>query len=110
MGGVSGHGPSSCHEEQGAHFCTDTPPHISNVACTGTEQDILSCPAETGDDVFCAPDESVVLRCAGDGDTTGLHSHGIPAPTVASVSPHTFVACCLRPSRPPCPADARSFL
>ena len=38
--------------------CGTTPPQISKLACTGQESDVLSCPFEEGDDVFCAPEVS----------------------------------------------------
>merc|ERR1712150_224517 len=51
--------------------CGTTPPQTSEVSCSGRESDILDCPFEEGDDVFCAPEESVIVRCTGDGDTQG---------------------------------------
>lgn len=46
-------------------------PRISELSCTGQESDLASCPFAEDDDVFCAPNEAVVLKCAGNGDTIG---------------------------------------
>ena len=32
------------------------------------EDDVLKCPNATGNDVKCSPQESVVIRCRGDGE------------------------------------------
>ena len=63
--GASGHAKCS-----GA-ACGDAAPGISELACSGSEADPLACPHEAGDDVFCAPSESLVITCAGDGETQG---------------------------------------
>ena len=44
---------------------------VSELACTGSETSVLQCPMAVGDDVFCAPEESVLLTCAGHGDPIG---------------------------------------
>ena len=67
-----------------AGLCGVDAPHLSNVECVGSESSLLSCPHLEGDDVYCAPEESVVVRCIGDGDAVGR-----PEPPVA---PHWGVA------------------
>ena len=47
--------------------------------CGGEELGVSACHFEEGDDVFCAPAEAVVLRCAGDGTLfflVAVPSHG----------------------------------
>lgn len=61
----------SCRGFQGQDYCGDVSPRLSNVACAGTEHGLLACPHEEGDDVFCAAQESVVVSCAGSGNTQG---------------------------------------
>ena len=51
--------------------CGDVPPVLSELACSGSEAGPLACPHETGEDVFCAPSESLVVTCAGSGETQG---------------------------------------
>lgn len=51
--------------------CGSTAPGVSELACSGSESGPLACPHEAGDDVFCAPSESLVVTCAGDGETQG---------------------------------------
>ena len=51
--------------------CGNVAPGLNEVACTGAEATVLKCPHEAGDDVFCAPSESIVVTCAGDGDAQG---------------------------------------
>lgn len=71
--------------------CGSMPPGVSELACSGAESAPLACPHEAGDGVFCgssnallshffllmalgtsaAPSESVVVTCAGDGETQG---------------------------------------
>ena len=51
--------------------CGGVAPGVSELACSGAESGPLACPHEAGDDVFCAPSESVVVTCAGDGDSQG---------------------------------------
>jgi len=66
-----------------AGSCGDVPPGLSELACTGQEDDVLKCPHEAGDDVFCAPSESIVVACAGDGETQGrVAKEAAPQPTL----------------------------
>ena len=51
--------------------CGAVPPHVASLACSGSESGVLQCPMSTGESVFCAPEESVVLTCAGPGDPIG---------------------------------------
>merc|ERR1712072_190587 len=51
--------------------CGDVAPAVSELACSGAESGPLACPHEAGDDVFCAPSESLVVTCVGDGDAQG---------------------------------------
>ena len=62
--------------------CGDVAPGLSELACSGQESGVLTCPHEAGDDVFCAPSESVVVACAGNGATQGrLAKEAAPQPT-----------------------------
>jgi hypothetical protein len=61
---------SSCFSVSGRNFCSMSP-HMSDLACSGKETNLMSCPFEKGLDVFCAPNEAVVLSCLGDGDAQG---------------------------------------
>ena len=61
-------GFSECSE---GNVCGKVPPHVSALACAGSESSVTQCPMSTGDDVFCAPEESVALSCAGVGDPIG---------------------------------------
>ena len=47
------------------------PPHVSALACAGSESSVTQCPMRTGDDVSCAPEESVAMSCAGVGGPIG---------------------------------------
>lgn len=67
----------ACHDGQDAGLCGDVAPH-SEASCSGAEKDVLSCPGATGDSVFSAPNESVVLQCVGHGDTTGRPAFSLP--------------------------------
>lgn len=73
--GFSGADQSStglaCGNVGGKNYCSAAAPQLSEVSCSGQEVDLMACPHEDSDDVFCAPEESVVLRCAGIGDTQG---------------------------------------
>jgi hypothetical protein len=51
--------------------CGTVAPGLGELACSGSESGPLACPHEAGDDVFCAPSESLVVTCAGDGETQG---------------------------------------
>lgn len=63
--------PQTCLRAHGQQFCGPSPPALGELACDGSESDLLACPFEEGSDVFCAPGESVVLQCLGDGDAQG---------------------------------------
>ena len=67
-----------------AGLCGVDAPHLSNVQCVGSESSLLSCPHQEGDDVYCAPEESVVVHCIGDGDAVGRSE--------APAAPHWGVA------------------
>ena len=62
---------SKCLLAEKLNFCGVIPPHVSELSCGGEELDIMSCSFENGLDVFCAPNEAVVLSCAGVGDAQG---------------------------------------
>jgi hypothetical protein len=78
--GFSGHSGSKSCSAQG--LCGTTPPHVSEVSCSGSESSLLSCSLSSGDGVFCAPEESVVLSCTGKGDSIGRPFH-LAAPKTA---------------------------
>ena len=65
FGGVCGF--AGCAKDS----CGAVPPHVASLACSGSESGVLQCPMSTGESVFCAPEESVVLTCAGPGDPIG---------------------------------------
>ena len=67
-------GVSACGDHGGNNYCGTLAPQLSEVACVGQEADLLACPYEDVDDVFCAPEESVLLRCSGVGNTQGRPS------------------------------------
>ena len=78
-------GVSACGDVAGKNYCGELAPQLSEVACSGQETDLLTCPYEDLDDVFCAPEESVLLRCAGIGDTQGRPKNSIaPQPDTAA--------------------------
>ena len=54
-------------------FCGGEP-RTSEVSCAGHEASLGDCSLLHGDDVFCAPQEALVLSCAGDGDPQGRPS------------------------------------
>lgn len=56
----------------GLGLCGVAAPQLSDVKCIGSEGSLLSCPHLEGEDVYCAPEESVVVHCVGDGDAAGL--------------------------------------
>ena len=68
MGFAGSAGFSGCNE---GNVCGKVPPHVSALACAGSESSVTQCPMSTGDDVFCAPEESVAMSCAGVGDPIG---------------------------------------
>lgn len=59
--------------------CGNVAPGMSELACAGSESNPLDCPHEAGDDVFCAPSESLLVACAGDGETQGRPAKEAPA-------------------------------
>ena len=68
MGFTGASGYTSCRSKEA---CGGVAPQLSELACTGSETSVLQCPMAVGDDVFCAPEESVLLTCAGPGDPIG---------------------------------------
>ena len=68
--GASTEATSSCAID-GPSACGVTPPYVSKLACSGHEATVLECAFEEGDDVYCAPEEAVMIKCSGDGDTQG---------------------------------------
>ena len=44
---------------------------VSELTCGGSETTMLECSMSAGDDVFCAPQESLLLTCAGHGNPVG---------------------------------------
>ena len=52
----------SCNESAGR--CGTKLPQIQ-LLCDGSEPDISRCPRKVGDEVFCTPEESVLLQCKG---------------------------------------------
>ena len=69
--GAAVDGVARCRRVGGDDLCGLVAPQISEVACAGQELDLLSCPHVGADEVFCAPEESVVLHCSGVGDAQG---------------------------------------
>ena len=51
--------------------CGAVPPEVSELTCGGSETTVLECSMSAGDDVFCAPQESLLLTCAGHGNPIG---------------------------------------
>ena len=70
---ASGRVPA-CGDYDGNNYCGEVEPHLSEVTCAGQEASLLACPYEDSDNVFCAPEESVLLECSGIGDTQGRMS------------------------------------
>ena len=63
--------------------CGGVAPGLGALACSGSESGPLACPHEAGDDVFCAPSESLVVTCAGEGETQGRPAkETAPQPTM----------------------------
>ena len=52
--------------------CGATRPHMTKLAGAASEPSLLECAMSTGDLVFCVPEVSVVLACAGHGDPLHL--------------------------------------
>ena len=53
-------------------LCGVVAPEVSDLACSGSEPSVRQCPMSRGDSVFCAPEESVVVTCAGAGNPIGV--------------------------------------
>ena len=68
MGFGGSAGFSAC---SAGNVCGKVPPHVSALACAGSESSVTQCPMSAGDDVFCAPEESVAMSCTGAGDPIG---------------------------------------
>lgn len=88
--GFSGAGAadtSSCGNFHGENYCGDVAPGLSELSCSGSESEVLACPHEAGEDVFCAPSESVVVACVGDGETQGRPAkEAAPQPLVGGLA------------------------
>ena len=81
--GFSGAGASGVAKCSGA-TCGSTAPGFSELAYTGNENNVLDCPHRAGEDVFCAPSESIVVTCAGDGETQGRpQKESAPQPSIS---------------------------
>ena len=46
-------------------------PQVADLACAGSEMSVLEWFMSAGDSVFCAPEESVLMTCAGRGNLVG---------------------------------------
>ncbi|CAE7744981.1 PRSS12 [Symbiodinium sp. CCMP2592] len=68
MGYSGSAGFAGCRSQEA---CGGVAPQLADLACSGSETSVLQCPMSIGDDVFCAPEESVLLSCAGQGDPIG---------------------------------------
>ena len=68
MGFTGAGGFGSCAS---SGLCAAEPPQVSELACAGSESNLLQCPMAVKDDVFCAPQESVAVSCSGAGDPVG---------------------------------------
>ena len=62
-----------------AKLCGGSAPHVSSVSCAGSSASLLDCKHESGKYVYCAPEETVVIKCVGNGDASG-RSPRVPAP------------------------------
>ena len=78
MGFSGASGSSKCH----GNSCGVTAPVLSELACSGSEAGLLACPHEAGDDVFCAPSESLLVTCAGHGETQGRLAKEAAPPSI----------------------------
>ena len=76
--GAAADGFARCRRGDGGNWCGQVAPTISEVACAGQETNLLLCPHVDADDVFCAPEESVVLHCSGVGDAQGRPRKVLP--------------------------------
>ena len=68
MGYSGAAGFAGCQSQEA---CGGVAPQLADLACAGSETSVLQCPMSIGDDVFCAPEESVLLSCSGHGDPIG---------------------------------------
>ena len=68
MGYTGAAGFAGCRSKEA---CGGVAPQLADLACAGSETNVLQCPMSIGNDVFCAPEESVLLSCAGHGDPIG---------------------------------------
>ena len=68
MGYSGAAGFAGCRSQEA---CGGVAPQLADLACAGSETSVLQCPMSIGDDVFCAPEESVLLSCSGHGDPIG---------------------------------------
>ena len=84
--GVGAGGAATCSSFDGKDYCGDVAPVLSELACSGSEASVLGCPHQAREDVFCAPSESVVVTCAGDGETQGRPAkEAAPQPLLTSM-------------------------
>ena len=66
--------------------CGEVPPGLSELACSGQENSVLDCPHVAGTDVFCAASESIMVTCAGNGETQGRPAkEAAPQPVLKEV-------------------------
>jgi len=61
----------ACGDVDGANYCGDELPGLSEFACTGGEASLMDCPHEGGWSVFCSSEDGVALHCAGEGNAQG---------------------------------------
>merc|ERR1712203_601502 len=80
-GGVDSCGASGMPVGLSNLVCDGGEPRISAMACAGEESDLSACQYESSDDVFCAPEENVVLRCAGGGGDSQGRARNVGSPT-----------------------------
>ena len=71
VGAVASESNFNCRRDSGHDFCGDVSASFSEVVCSGQEANLLECPHEIDDNVFCAPEESVVIHCSGEGNAQG---------------------------------------
>jgi len=76
-------GSSQCSSYAELGYCSEGAVAVSHVSCTGAEQRISECGFEAGADVFCAPNEAIVLACVGEGVTHGP-ARKVPPPRVTA--------------------------
>ena len=85
--GAAATGPSSCAAFNGKNYCGSVAPGVSALTCSGSESEVLACPHEAGEDVFCAPSESATVACVGDGETQGRPAkEAAPQPFLGGLS------------------------